>query len=493
MTGSHLPILLVVVPLTAAPICVLLRRSMPARLFALGVGWSVLAMASSLLLTVLESGPVSYALGGWEAPWGIQYRVDEANAFVLLVVSLVAALALLYAPASASAELPRVRHHLFYATFLLCLTGLLGMAATGDVFNVFVFLEISSLASYALIGLGTDRRALTASYRYLIMGTVGATFFVIGIGLLYMATGTLDMVDMAFRLQRVEYSRTILVALAFLSVGLSLKLALFPLHLWLPNAYTYAPSVVTAFLAGTATKVAAYVYIRFVFTIFGGDFVFATMKLDAILIPLASLGILVASAVAVFQNNIKRMLAYSSVAQIGYIMLGVGLDSVTGLTASIVHMLNHALIKAALFFSVGSIFLRLGSVELEDLRGVGRRMPWTMAAFVIAGLGLIGVPLTAGFISKWYLVLAALEQGRWLLAGLVLLASLIAVVYLWRVVETAYFQDPPEQPARVAEAPLSMQVPVWIMVGAILYFGVSTSFSAGIARRAAAMLVEGTP
>ena len=493
MTGAHLPILLVVVPLTAAPICVLLRRSLPARLFALGVGWSVLAMASSLLLTVLESGPVSYALGGWEAPWGIQYRVDEANAFVLLVVSLVAALALLYAPASAAAELPRVRHHLFYATFLLCLTGLLGMAATGDVFNVFVFLEISSLASYTLIGLGTDRRALTASYRYLIMGTVGATFFVIGIGLLYMATGTLDMVDMASRLQRVEHSRTILVALAFLSVGLSLKLALFPLHLWLPNAYTYAPSAVTAFLAGTATKVAAYVYIRFVFTIFGGDFVFATMKLDAILIPLASLGILVASAVAVFQNNIKRMLAYSSIAQIGYIMLGVGLDSVTGLTASIVHMLNHALIKAALFFSVGSIFLRLGSVELEDLRGLGRRMPWTMAAFVIAGLGLIGVPLTAGFISKWYLVLAALEQGRWLLAGLVLLASLIAVVYLWRVVETAYFQDPPEQSARVAEAPLSMQVPVWIAVGAIFYFGVSTSFSAGIARRAAAMLVEGMP
>ena len=207
-------------------------------------------MAFALLLGVLESGPVTYSLGGWEAPWGIQYRVDEANAFVLLIVALVAAATLLYAPASAAAELPRGRHHLFYATFLLCLTGLLGMTVTGDVFNVFVFLEISSLASYALIGQGTDRRALTASYRYLIMGSVGATFFVIGIGLLYMVTGTLDMADMASRLQRAAHSRTILVALAFLSVGLSLKLALFPLHLWLPNAYTYAPSVVTAFPGG---------------------------------------------------------------------------------------------------------------------------------------------------------------------------------------------------------------------------------------------------
>ncbi len=493
MIEAHLPILLVAVPLTAAPICVLLRRPLPSMAFALVVGWAVLAMAFALLVGVLESGPVSYALGGWEAPWGIQYRVDEANAFVLLIVALVAAVTLLYAPASAGAELPRVRHHLFYATFLLCLTGLLGMTITGDVFNVFVFLEISSLASYALIGLGADRRALTASYRYLIMGTVGATFFVIGIGLLYMTTGTLDMADMATRLQRVAHSRTILVALAFLTVGLSLKLALFPLHLWLPNAYTYAPSVVTAFLAGTATKVAAYVYMRFVFTIFGADFVFATMKLDTILIPLAALGILVASAVAVFQNNLKRMLAYSSIAQIGYVMLGVGLVSVAGLTASLVHMFNHALIKAALFLAVGSIFRRLGSVELEDMRGLGRRMPWTMAAFVLAALGLIGVPLTAGFISKWYLVLAAVEQGRWLLAGIVLLASLIAVVYIWRVVEAAYFQDPPDHSAGVEDAPLAMQVPVWIMVAAILYFGVSTSLSAGVARRAAAMLLEGIP
>ena len=493
MIEAHLPILLVVVPLTAAPVCVLVRRSLPAWSCALAAGWAVLAMAFTLLTRVLEGGPVSYALGGWEAPWGIQYRVDEANAFVLLFVALIAALALLYAPASAGGELPRARHHLFYATFLLCLTGLLGMTITGDVFNVFVFLEISSLASYALIGLGADRRALTASYRYLIMGTVGATFFVIGIGLLYMTTGTLDMVDMASRLQRVAHGRTILVALAFLSVGLSLKVALFPLHLWLPNAYTYAPSVVTAFLAGTATKVAAYVYMRFVFTIFGAEFVFSTMKLDAIVIPLAALGVLVASAVAVFQNNIKRMLAYSSIAQIGYIMLGVGLVSVTGLTASLVHMLNHALIKATLFLAVGSVFRRLGSVELEDMRGLGRRMPWTMAAFVIAALGLIGVPLTAGFVSKWYLVLAALEQDRWLLAGLVLLASLIAVVYIWRVVEAAYFQDPPAQSAEVAEAPLSTQIPVWILVGAVLYFGVSTSLSAGVARRAAAMLLEGAP
>ena len=491
MTGSHLPILLVVVPLTAAPICVLLRRSMPARLFALGVGWSVLAMASSLLLTVLESGPVSYALGGWEAPWGIQYRVDEANAFVLLVVSLVAALALLYAPASASAELPRVRHHLFYATFLLCLTGLLGMAATGDVFNVFVFLEISSLASYALIGLGTDRRALTASYRYLIMGTVGATFFVIGIGLLYMMTGTLNMVDLAQRLQPVMHTRTVLAAFAFLTVGIGLKLALFPLHLWLPNAYAYAPSAVTALLAATATKVSVYVFLRFYYGIFGAAFSFGSLGMDVLLVALGLAGVFVASLVAVFQHNLKRLLAWSSIAQVGYMMVGVGLGSATGLTATLVHLFNHAVTKGALFLAVGCMVARLGACELDDLRGIGRRMPLAAAALVLGGLSLIGVPLTAGFVSKWYLVLAAVERGWWPVAVLVLLGSLIAVAYVWRVVEAAYFQPAEGRTAEVSEGPASMLVPTWILVGATLWFGITAVFTAGVARRGAEVLMAG--
>ncbi len=490
MISAHLPILLIVIPLMSAPICVLLRRGTLAWSFALLVSWATLAMGAMLLLRVLDSGvPISYELGNWSAPWGIEYRVDPLNAFVLLLVAIIGAVVLLYAKPSVAGELPQVRHNLFYAAFLLCLTGLLGMAITGDAFNLFVFLEISSLSSYALISLGRDRRALTASYQYLVMGTVGATFFVIGVGLLYMMTGTLNMADLAVRLRPVMGTRTILAAFAFLSVGLSLKLALFPLHLWLPNAYTYAPSVVTAFIAATATKVSIYVFLRFVFTIFGSGFAFETMRLDALLMPLSLIGIFVASTVAIFQNNIKRMLAYSSVAQIGYVMLGLSFVSVTGLTACIVHLFNHALMKGALFLGMGCIALRIGSVNLDDMRGLGRRMPVTMSAFVLGGLSLIGVPLTVGFISKWYLVLAALQKGWWPIAVLVLIGSLLALIYIWRVVEVAYFRKPPDEPVKIVEAPLLMHIPMWILIAANLYFGISTSLTAGVAHRAAELLL----
>jgi multicomponent Na+:H+ antiporter subunit D len=326
------------------------------------------------------------------------------------------------------------------------------------------------------------------------MGTIGATFYVIGIGLLYMMTGTLNMADLAQRLPQVAETRTILVALAFLTVGMSLKLALFPLHLWLPNAYCYAPSMVTAFLAATATKVGVYVLLRIFFSVFGAAYVFEAMPVGKILLTLAILAMFAASTVAIFQNNVKRMLAYSSVAQIGYIVLGISFASVTGLTGGIVHLFNHAVTKGALFLVLGCVFLRLGSVRLDDMAGLGRAMPLTMAAFVVGGLSLIGLPLTAGFISKWYLILAALEAGWWPVAALVVLSSLLAVVYVWRVVEVVYFRPAPGGGAQaVREAPLDMLIPAWILIAAIVYFGLDTSFSVGVAGRAAALLLGAGP
>ena len=489
MIETHLPILQIIAPLIGAPLCVILRRRTAAWVLSVLVCFACLVMSSQLLLRVLHSGTISYALGSWSAPWGIEYRVDAVNAFILLLVSLIGSVVILYAPASTRKELPDTRSNLFYAAYLLCLTGLLGMTVTGDAFNVFVFLEISSLSSYALISLGPDRRALAAAYRYLVLGTIGATFFVIGLGLMYMMTGTLNMADLAERLMHVRETRTVLAAFAFLSVGLSLKLALFPMHSWLPNAYAYAPSVVTAFIAATATKVAVYVYLRFFFTIFGPVYTFEMLRLDRFIVPLALIGIVVASLVAVFQSNIKRLLAYSSVAQIGYIVLGIGFVSVTGLTGSLIHLFNHAVMKGALFLALGCVMYRCGSVELADMRGLGQRMPLTMAAFVLGGLSLIGVPLTVGFVSKWYLVLAALERGWWPVAALILLASLIAVIYIWRVVEVAYFQKPDSDDAPSGEAPLSMLIPTWILIGASLYFGIAASFTSGVARRGAEILM----
>jgi multicomponent Na+:H+ antiporter subunit D len=287
-------------------------------------------------------------------------------------------------------------------------------------------------------------------------------------------------------------SRTILVAFAFIAVGVGMKAALFPLHVWLPNAYAYAPSVVSAFLAATATKVSIYVLIRVYLTIFGAQFAIADMGVGYVFMPFAIAAMFVGSAVAIFQPDVKRMLAYSSVAQIGYMILGFSIATGLGVTAGILHLFNHALMKGAMFLALGCVFYRTGAVTIDSMHGLARRMPWTTAAFVGGGLGLIGVPLTAGFISKWYLVAAALERGWWWLAALVLLSSLLAIVYVWRVVEAAYFRPAPAG-APAGEAPLVMLVPTWALVAASIYFGIDTRLSVGVAERAAASLLGAGP
>jgi len=488
--SEHLPVLQIVLPLMAAPVCTLLWRARAAWWITLVATWVAFGISLLLLARVLTEGTISYEIGDWAAPWGIEYRVDTLNAFVLVIMSAIGAVVAPYARRSVEKEVDPDRIPLFYTMYLLFLAGLLGITITGDIFNVYVFLEISSLSTYVLISMGEDRRALTAADSYLIRGSVGATFIVIGIGLMYAMTGTLNIADLAVRLPAVADTRTVPVAFAFLTVGVSLKLALFPLHLWLPNAYTYAPSAVSALVASTATKMAVYLLLRFFFTIFGVTFAFETLNVDLVLVPLALIAAVTTSLVAIFQSNAKRLLAYSSLAQVGYIVLGISFGTVTGLTAGILHIFNHALMKGALFMALGCVFYRIGTVEIDAMRGLGRRMPWTMGAFVAGGLSLIGVPLTVGFISKWYLILGALEKGWWPVAAIVLFTSLLAAIYIWRVVEAAYFRPAPEgTPAGMAEAPLSLLIPTWALIAANYYFGIDASFTASVARLAATNLL----
>jgi len=489
---THLPVLQVALPLIAAPLCVLLRRARAVQIFAVLVAWVCLGIALALLHAALPGGAISYELGGWPAPLGIEYRVDLTNAFVLVVVSALGALVLPIGPGRRGHAVPPRREYLFYASFLLCMAGLMGVAITGDVFNVFVFLEISSLAAYTLIALGRQRQALHAAFSYLIMGTIGGTFVLIGIGFLYQNTGTLNMADLQRLLPAVEQSRSVHAAFAFLTVGIGIKLAVFPLHQWLPNAYSFAPPAVSAFLAGTATKVAYYLLVRLAFGVFGTAYVFGALGLGALLLPLALLAMFVGALAAMYQSDLKRLLAYSSVSQIGYMILGLSFGTTTGLTGGLVHIANHALIKGGLFLAVACIVAQTGSSALSDLRGLARRMPWTFAAIAIGGLGLIGAPGTAGFVSKWYLVLAALSAGRPEVAFAVLLSSLLAGIYMWRVLEAAWFRDPVQSAPR-GEAPLQILIPTWLLIGASLYFGVFTDWTAGIAEAAARQLLQGAP
>lgn len=487
---AQLPILQIIVLLIAAPFCALLGGNNRAWWLAFLAAIASFVIAAMLFAETSTGTVLSYHLGGWEPPIGIEYRVDMLNAFVLLIVSGVGALTLLYARESVALEIDERQHGLFYTAFVLCMTGLLGVTITGDAFNVFVFLEISSLSTYAMVASGAsrDRRALTAAYNYLIMGTIGATFFVIGLGLLYMNTGTLNMADLAHRLIEYGDNRMVRMGFAFIVVGIGLKLAMFPLHLWLPNAYAYAPSAVSAFVSATSTKVAVYLLLRFLFTVFGFTIPFEADVMFFIVLPLALVGIFAGSIVAVFQDNLKRMLAYSSISQIGYMLVGITMLSHGGLMASIIHLFNHAVAKAALFMVAGSYVMGASTVTIRELRGVGRDMPFTTAAFVVGGMSLVGVPLTVGFISKWYLVQAALSQGWWPVAVLVVTSSLLSFAYVWRFVEAAYMYPTPEGVSR-KEAPLTMLVPMYAFAGFSLFFGINASLTSEAASRAASGLI----
>ena len=490
MISTHYPVLQVVIPLIAAPLCSLLPKTKLPWLLATAVAWVCFADSILLLMHIHQHGPVNYQLGSWPAPWGIEYYIDFVGAFVLVIVSAIASITLLASRSLVETDIAANKHSLFYTAFLLCFTGLLGIVATGDAFNVFVFLEISSLSSYALIAMGDNRKALTASYEYLIMGTIGATFILIGIGLLYSQTGTLNMLDLRERMHAIGGFHSVHAAFAFFTVGISLKLALFPLHHWLPNAYAYAPSVVSTFLAATATKVALYLMYRMFYTVFGFEFSFDVLNLDLILLPLSIVAVIISSFIAIFQPGVKRLLAYSSLGQIGYMTLGISLATKTSLIASIIHLFNHAFIKGGLFMCMACMLTRMKSTHFVDLAGAGRTMPWTSAAFVIGGLALIGIPLTSGFISKWYLVLAALEKDWWWLAIVIAFTSLLAVVYVWRVVEQLYFREPHADNSYVKEAPPLLLISTWIMILSTVYFGIDTRYPVAMATAAAEALMQ---
>ena len=488
--AQHYPVLIIVLPLMAAPLAVIFANRQFAWMLAFVGSIVCAAMGASLLLTVSSGEALSYHVGDWPPPWGIELKVDKLNALLLTLVSAMSAIVLPFARRSVPLEVADDRIYLFYGCWLLCLCGLLGITVTGDAFNVFVFLEISSLSTYVLVSLAKRRQALVAAFRYLIMGTVGATFILIGIGLLYMMTGTLNMADMAARVQLVDSYGPVYAGVAFIVVGIMLKMALFPLHMWLPGAYGEAPMAVTAFLAGTATKVAVYLLLRFGFSVFGTTLLYDTMQFGLPLAVLGGAAAVVGSVLALMQTDVKRLLAYSSVAQIGYMAVGIGVGVVAAVAGAILHLVNHALMKSALFMALGAVQFQGGGNTVEALDGAGRRMPITMTCFTIAGLSLIGIPLTAGFLSKWYLVVGTFEQGWWALAAVTIITSLMAAVYIGRLLERIWMREPGET-TPTGEAPVSMWSALAVLGFANLYFGIDTAYTGRIAVDAAIALGVG--
>lgn len=396
------------------------------------------------LWSVWEGGPLTYHFGGWTPPIGIEYVLDPLSAFVTLVVNTVAFFVLWHARGLKDEEVSG-RSIPYYSLVLLLLCGANGMILTGDLFNLYVFLEIFSLACYGLIGIG-ERQAPVAAFRYLIMGTVGASFYLLGLGFIYIVTGSLNMADLRNILPLVYGNPAVTAGLTLIVVGMGIKMAIFPLHGWLPDAYTYAPSTTSALIAPLGTKVAAYVLIRILFFVFDVEYVSGALPITDFIGWLAAIGIIYGSVMAIAQNEMKRMLAYSSVAQIGYIGLGIGMANPFGFIGAVLHIVNHAFMKGALFLVAANLRKNSGHSDIAKLDASYRgKMPWSMAAFTLAALSMIGLPPTAGFFSKWYLALAAVDKGNWVFLAVILVSSLLNAVYFFRILERVYLMPPPGQ------------------------------------------------
>lgn len=472
---QNFPIFIVIIPLITAFLIPLIGWWRKKYCCYISIFSTLLIFIISIFLlsSVIDSDTIRYHIGGWEPPYGIEYVVDHLSVFMIILIAFISLIITLYSKKSVEKELSD-NIVAFYTLFMLLITGLLGIVITGDLFNLYVFLEISSLAAYALIAVGEKRDALVASFNYLIIGTIAACFILLGIGFLYMVTGSLNMADLSTILSETYtlYPKVVLAAMIFFIVGLSIKIALFPLHVWLPNAYTHAPSVVSAIIAALMTKVGAYVMIRIMFTVFGIYFVTDVIPVTDILSVVAAFAIIIGSINAIAQTDIKRMLAYSSVSQIGYIVLGIGLANQTGLLGGVLHILNHAFMKGCLFLAVGAIIYKTGIRNIYDFQGLGRKMPYTMAAFSIAAISMVGIPPLCGFFSKLFLALGAIESGdwKWIFALVILLSSLLNAGYFLRVLEKAWFGKSYHED--MDEVPKSMLIPTLILAAGCILLGI---------------------
>ena len=423
------------------------------------------------LARVLQDGPQHYYLGGWNPPIGIEYVLDHLSAFMAVIITFIGFLSMIYSQRSFLREVPEKIVPL-YALVLLLLAGMTGIVVSGDLFNIFVFLEIASLSAYALMAIGNDK-APVAIFRYIILGTVGAGFYLLGVGFIYFAAGSLNIADVAQILPGLTDSHLLVAAAVFIIIGASLKMALFPFHIWLPDAYTYAPSGVITFIAPLMTKVFAYIIIRMLISVFPPNYLTEVIPVLPVIGWLAATGIIFASIMAIAQKDLRRMLAYSSVSQICYVALGISLANPLGLIGAMLHILNHAFMKGCLFQVSGAIKYQTGFWQISKLVGLGKRMPWTMGAFTIAAISMIGIPPAAGFFSKWYLVLGSIEANNWIFAAVILASSLLGAVYFFRILDKVY-TTPPDNDEVIAAAkdpPLGMLSPVIILAVGIIVLG----------------------
>lgn len=470
---SHIPVLIVVLYLGSAFMLPLLSRmkKFPAGWFAVGISAFALLLSGVSAWNVSNVGPFSYFPGNYASAIGIEIAVDWITIYMHLTINLVGLIILVFSLADLVRHLNTESQPWFYTVFLLLMAALTGLAMSFDLFNIFVFTEIGTLTACALVAIKPKKLCVEAALKYLVLSALGSGMVLLGISLIYMVTGHLNIGAIAQTLPAAfdAYPWNILVALSLLIVGFGIKSALFPLHVWLPDAHSSAPTPSSAVLSGLVVKIYIIVVARLIFQVFGIE-LFSAIPIPEVLLVLSTFGIFAGSLMAIGQTDIKRMLAYSSVAQICYIFLGIALVTKTGAVGGLLHVFNHAVMKTLLFLAAGAIIYKTGIRKIEDLSRIGFKMPLTMAVFSVGALSMVGIPGFSGFISKYYLALGALEAGKPFYVAVILISSLLNAVYYLPIVVRAFF-GPGERKFSWDGLPWLMVVPMVALAGINVYFG----------------------
>ncbi|MCK8061079.1 MULTISPECIES: complex I subunit 5 family protein [unclassified Fusibacter] len=391
---------------------------------------------------VAMHGPYLFDIGHFPAPFGIVFKIGEIESVVSLFFTFVMLMISWYSYHSLEKEIKDHRVGLFQTLTTLLLASILGIVYTYDVFNGFVFLEVSTLAACGLIVIKDKEANIKATIKYLILSSLGSGLVLMGIAFLYSVSGHLNMlyIKEALSQNMTGNENLILLSLILFTIGLGLKGAMYPLHIWLPDAHSSAPSPSSAILSAVVIKAPVIFLIKLYYLVFGFDVVSHTFILDLLLI-FGSLGMIIGSLMAKAQTELKRMIAYSSVAQMGYIFFGIGLGNKLGLVMAIYHVIAHSVTKSSLFLAAGSFIEQTGNKTIKDFKGIGKEMPITLGIFTLSALSLVGIPVLPGFISKWNLAMASIETGKIYLLAVILASSMLNAVYYFPIIINGYFGE----------------------------------------------------
>jgi multicomponent Na+:H+ antiporter subunit D len=398
---------------------------------------------------------------------------DGLASVILVLLSVLGLLGVVFTgPTSPKALGGRIVH--YYTLILLFFSALTGIVFARDLFNLFVFLEVAAISSYALIGVAGGR-ALFAAFRYLILGTIGASIYLLGVSYLYAVTGTLNMADMADKLPLLLGSKALVGGLLFIFIGLGIKMALVPFHAWMPEAYAYAPDSVSPILASLLTKIALLAWVRIIYWVLNASIVFYGIPILQLVAVLGTLAAVIGASLALAQRDIKMMFAYGGISHIGIILIGIGQGNQTGFVGGIFYLLNDAVMQAALFFIAGVAFCHYGVRTIDDIGRVGKQAPWLTGSLIVTALGMVGLPPTGGFFGKWNIILGALEAGNYVSVAAVVFSTLLTLAYFVKLLEGIFRQTSTRLDVQFGEIPLSFKMTLGVTSAAIMLLGLFSS------------------